>query len=283
MPTAGLSLVGFIDDPNQAVTHLSAVCVPAAGTLPPALVASWTAAKISLGSPIPNAGQPTLTPISLTHPHIQALLASPWGNVIKLILQDGAQFQMVEIEPLLAFEQVIDTERADYHCNHLSNPPTPDELFSVCLPTSAPSDDWKQSFSGQTVIVRSRSRNLKIVRGGPLRIQGVPNVVGIQFGWKLPAVHVVRFNGRCYLHNGYHRALGCALRGAKAMPCLFRDVQLPGQVGITPPETFSQALLESPNPPTLGHFIHRRALAVQLRVRSRMIQVNWSEHVIAEE
>jgi hypothetical protein len=46
--------------------------------------------------------------------------------------------------------------------------------------------------------------------------------------------------------------------------------------------TFSLALLESANPPTVAHFAHGRALPVALRAVSRLIQFTWAEYVPEE-
>jgi hypothetical protein len=84
--------------------------------------------------------------------------------------------------------------------------------------------------------------------------------------------------------NGFHRALGARKRGAGRMPCLFRDVATHTEVGIRDDgSTFSVAVLESANPPTLGHFTQNRAHNVAIRKVSRILQVNWSEHALSLE
>lgn len=283
MPTPGLSLVGFMTDQQQAVNHLRQTCVPN----PPnkddaALIIDWNAAKVQLGPPFPNSGNPALQPIPLNDPHIQSLLQLPWAPYFQAFLAAGANFQMVEIDPLLAFQHSVDTARTNNHCAALTQPPTRDELFNVCLPPTLSNDDVHFSQAGQSLIVKSRSLNLTMTAQGLLT--NLQNVVGVQINWTLPFVHVVRLNGRCYLHNGYHRAYGLRTAGATEMPCIFRDVLDAESVGIRiDGSTFSEALLASANPPTVGHFTQGRAYPVYLRRTMRLIQVNWSQHTMVDD
>jgi hypothetical protein len=109
-------------------------------------------------------------------------------------------------------------------------------------------------------------------------------MAGAMFGVTLPFVHVVRFNGRCYLTNGFHRALGARKRGAGRMPCFFREVPTADEIGIRVDwSTFPIGLLESPYPPTLGHFTQGRAHTLPLKKVMRVVQVNWSEHALPME
>jgi len=284
MPTSGLSLVGFMADRDQAIFHLRNTCFPLPATKPDAdLEAEWQGAKAKLGTAIPNAGHPALTQIPPNDLYIQALLASPWGPHLNSYLSQGATFQMVELMPLLAFQFTVDLDRSLQHCGAMSNPPSQRELLEVCLPTGVPRDDWSMSHSPGSAMIRSRSLNLAIVAAGPLPVPKAANLVGIQFAWLLPVLHVVRYNGRCYLFNGYHRAVGAAQAGAVTAPCLFRDVKTEAEAAIAPPATFPLSLLESSDPPTVGHYVQGRAWDVQLRRVSRIIQVNWSQHQLFEE
>lgn len=283
MATPGLSLVGFMHNQQQAVSHLKIPCVPN----PPnksdtALAADWVAAQARLGAPFANAGQPSLQAIPITDPHIQQLLAVSWAPSIHALLAQGATFQMVEIDPLLAFQFTVDTARAANHCGTLSHPPGRQEALNVGLPLILSIDQIHASQQGQSVILKSRSLNLGLAAQGPM--SAMPDVIGIQFAWTLPLIHVVRYNGRCYLHNGYHRAYGMRTAGATTMPCMFRDVPDANAAGIkTDGSTFDEALLTSNNPPTFGHFTQGRASPVELRSAIRILQVNWSQHTVFDE
>jgi hypothetical protein len=74
------------------------------------------------------------------------------------------------------------------------------------------------------------------------------------------------------------------MAGATHIPCVFRDVPTSEMAGIrTDGRTFPLSLLESSNPPTIGHFTSGRAYQIQLRAFSRIITVSWADHVVPEE
>lgn len=106
---------------------------------------------------------------------------------------------------------------------------------------------------------------------------------GIIFGQGAPPVHVVRLNGACYLHNGFHRVYGAKLAGASHVPCVFRDVLDPAMAGINPPGTFDLTTFQGVNPPSVGHFTLGRALDVTLRAMSRVLHISWAQYVIPIE
>jgi hypothetical protein len=77
-------------------------------------------------------------------------------------------------------------------------------------------------------------------------------------------VVAVEFQGATYLWNGFHRAYGLRRSGATHMPCILRrslddekNLQVIQQV-------FPLSLMQSCNPPTVGHFANGRAHPVLL-------------------
>jgi len=266
-------------DQAEAVTHLKTACIPA-NPADAALIAEWQTARANLGAPVANAGAPDIQQIPAAHAnHVQQLSQLPWVAQALQTTCIGADFRLVEIDPLLAFQFTVNTARANHHCGSLSNPPTMQELLDCCLPLTPPQENYDWQRQPQSIIIKSKSLNL-ITRG-----QGLFNdAAGIIFGSTLPLVHVVRFNNACYLHNGFHRAFGARIAGATHVPCMFRDVATAEAVGIrTGAGTFSTALLTSANPPTVGHFSQGRAHNVTLRELTRIIHVSWSEYTLYNE
>jgi hypothetical protein len=191
----------------------------------------------------------------------------------------GAEFKLVEIDPLLAYQFTVDTTRSDHHCAAFPKPPVNGDLLPVCLPIQLPSGEYHINHGIQSVIIKSRSLNLQMTAAGI-----GPNMAGMNFGWSIPMLHVVRLNGRCYLHNGFHRAFGARLAGATHIPCLLRDVPDPQSAGIhTDGSTFELPLLESNDPPTLGHFTQGFAHGVTLRALTRILHVSWASYAMYDE
>lgn len=275
MPTPGLTLLGFMSQ-DQALHYLRNACVPHVGT-DAALIAEWNAARAMVAAGPPNAGNPTIADIPGNHAgHIASLRTGPWHNTIA----PDWEFKMVEIAPLLAFQFSILTEKTDGHCGGFSKPPTLAEKLAVCLPLAPTNENLSVSHLPQSIMIRGKNLNLRAVQTGML----APNVLGLSFGFSVPFVHVVRFDGRCYLHNGFHRVYGAALAGAAEIPCVFRDVTDAEAAGIrTDGTTFALPLLESANPPTMHHFVSGQAYPVELKLMSKVINVSWSDYVVPEE
>jgi hypothetical protein len=291
MPTPCLSLVGFMEQPH-AVRYMQANCVmpnPDSAVL----AAEWTTARANLGAPLANVGKPDIQEIPPTaeaQTYIQQLRQQPWMQDALRTYPTGT-FQVVEIDPLLAFQFHISLNHSDGHCAGLSLGPGIVELMPIFLPQSPPQANLRVSGTGQSMLIAADTLNIRMTAQGlfnPPPAAGQPppppNMAGVAFGVALPFVHVVRFNGRCYLTNGFHRALGARTRGAGRMPCFFREVNTAEEVGIrTDGATFTVDLLESANPPTLAHFTKGRAHALPLRQVMRVIQINWSEHALPME
>lgn len=293
MPTPGLSLVGFIDQQQAAINHLRTSCLPN-DPADAALLAEWNVARSALGHPTPNAGNPSILPIPAPHDiYINHLTAQPWVQMaFQMFGYTNPNFALVEIAPLLAFQFHVDSDRSGHHCGGLSSPDL-GQLLPVCLPIQQPQPLDQTTLLNhlpQSITIKSRNLNVRALLAGALGYNqnGYQSiVVGMQVHVALPFVHVVRLNGRCYLHNGYHRAYGMGTAGATHIPCFLRDVTTPEEAGIMPEgpiwPTFPLRILQAANPPTVGHFIDGRAHPVQIRSVSRILHVTWSETAMPDE
>jgi len=290
MSTPGLSLVGFMADQQAAFRHLRTECVPPDAS-DAALSAEWNAARTSLGPAIANAGNPNIQQLAgADAQYAQALSQLPWvAAAFQQFQYQNVNFQLIEIDPILAYQFTVSLERSGHHCNHLNNPQVTD-LLPICLPQTQPMPEYLSSpltQDSKSVIFKARNLNVRPLGPGVfnLTVNGYQiTVPGFPFHVALPFAHVLRFNNRYYLHNGFHRALGIRRAGATHMPCILRDVQRAEDVGIrTDDTTFPLDLLESANPPTVGHFTQGRSHAVELRAHSRILHVSWAEYVMPDE
>ncbi len=279
MPTSGLTLIGFFEKQDQVLQFMKTTCIPGSKT-DSELLMEWIDAKPKLGSPIDRAGKPEILPIPVDlEDHIKTLVLLPQiANLFENGLA-GSEFKMVEIDPLLSFQFSVDIDRSSQHCHGFSNPPSNEELADVCLPLTPQPENVQISQTSQSVIIKSRGLNLNVFAQGLAH-----NFAGLNFGFSLPLVHVVRHNQRCYLHNGFHRAYGARKAGATHVPCILRDVQDHQSVGIKADgSTFAATLLESSNPPTLAHYTQGRAHSAQMRSLSRVLHVSWAEYILPDE
>jgi len=217
------------------------------------------------------------------HAHLAAVAANPRlaGGF------DGQpyEFKLVEIDPLLAYQHDISVERTDHLCAQLGNPPTVESMLPIFLPTVLEGIPFQGQPQANSVVLVSRSANLKIISHGQIGLD--PNMGALLFGVAIgpsgPWVHVVNFEGRTYLRNGFHRVYGAKRAGASHIPCIAVNAPNWEFVGARGQgATFERALLESNNPPTLAHYAEGRAWPVQLRRPTRIIEVSWAEYVLPE-
>lgn len=283
MATPGLSLVGFMDQ-QQAMAHLRTACVPA-DISDAAILADWNKAKVTLGAPIANSGHPDIQTIpSMYDSHIQQVLSAPFAAPSFQTTLAGCEFKLVEIDPLLAYQFTIDDGRSNHHCASLSHPASIQEMLSICLPHTPETVNFdalqhSHTQQNQSIMLRTRNLNVRSFATGIFDAQ----FMGLQFVVSLPFMHVVSYNGRHYLHDGFHRALGVRRTGATHAPCLVRTAANPDSAGIrNDGGTFALSLLESSNPPTVGHFTQGRALPVSLRGTHRILHVSWAEYVLPD-
>jgi len=287
MPTAGLSLLAFMSQ-QDAVEHLRAHTIPANPDVR-ALIAEWQAAQQRRGAPMPG-GRPEITDIpAANQPHIDMLMQQGWMAELRR-RQPSAQFKLVEIDPLLTIHFMADLDRSMAHCKALRQNPSVADLLPICLPAVYPDehinvvrlpDGLPKQLTVGSLLLTARSLNVRVVDTG---FFPADNRIGIQFGMPVPLVHVVRYNGRCYLHDGLHRTMGARRMGATHIPCLLRDAQSPADIGLkTDRSTFTLEALESADAPTVGHFTQGRAWEVQLRRYNRVIHVTWAEYAVADE
>lgn len=275
MATAGFSLLGFLPR-DEAINHLRTACV-SPNQNEATLEAIWTEARARLGSPIKNAGSPELLDIPAQGAEHFERLRQGWPQIFA---EGEPQIKMVEIQPLLAYQINVDGPRSGHHCSDFASPPALPQLLETCLPPQQQEEPFLVHQLDQSLIIKARSLNIQLAARGMIQ----PGVFGISIGLGLPWVHVVRCNGRCYLHNGYHRAYGAAIAGAAHVPCVFREVPDIAAAGIKADgSTFRADLLESDNPPTMAHFTTGRAQQVTLRETTRILHLSWAEYGIYNE
>lgn len=270
---------------GPAIEHLRTTCVQADES-DGGLEAQWRSAREKLKSRLVNAGSPRIADLpSAAEPHVAQLRARYPDDF------DGMDVKLVEIDPLLAMQFTIIPARCAKHFS-FDGAPNEDQLLHACLPAEPPIEEIEIVDAPGSVMIRAKSTvNLQVFDEGEFEktIAGRSHrFAGLQYGLSSHFVHVVRFRGRCFLHNGYHRAYGLRKRGVEMMPCIFRDVGTPEAVGVKRDAqgnllTFGMDLLESANPPTIAHFTMGRAHDVRVRVRSRLLQVSWAVYTLTED
>ena len=235
MPKHGLSLLGFMDS-QAALNHLRTTCVTDPSVSDAELLKLHDAAIAKLGEPARNPGNPEVLDLPNEGiAHAQALAAAPWAKGI-LDSLPGWEVKLIELKPLLAYQFTVLTERSTQHTQALKKPVL-SEMLPICLPLIEPLGEFKLSQVNQTtksLLVKSADLNLNMRQWGlfPLQLNGAQiYFAGMYFQPRSPFMYVAKFNGRCYLANGYHRAYGLAKAGATHVPCLFREAHTHEEIG----------------------------------------------------
>jgi hypothetical protein len=158
---------------------------------------------------------------------------------------------------------------------------TVQQLIERCLPVAPEgiSVTWEQDQARHGLLIRHADFNVEAIVGGGAPTPEGAVVVGPLIGLRAAWVHAIQIGDRMYLRNGYHRAVGLMEAGHTHMPCLVVHGQR-SQLGV---HDFPPAVLEGPNPPTVGHFSVERATELQLRRITKMIAITWTEYLVAEQ
>jgi len=248
------------------------------------LATLWCDARFRLGSAMPGAGRPDIQEIPSQH---AAYLEGVRGNprYTASLVGPNASFKLVEIDPLLSYQFHIAPAWSVSLAAPLTDPSALAELLLLCLPHSLEDPPGYQVAAlPNGFCIRTTTGNVRVLGAGQLGTDAAQqHFAGIAYGPPSNLVQVARFDGRYYLRNGYHRAYGLRKAGATHVPCVLVEATDYAQLGFMGGAlTFERDLLESPNPPTLGHFTQDRAFPLQLRTMTRIITVTWSEYTFLE-
>jgi hypothetical protein len=285
MPIPGLSLVGFMDQ-GQAVAYLRDSCV-LEQTRQRDLLLRWHSAQTRRGDPFPRAGDPDILDIPNSHDaYLEAVKKNP--RYARTVGTMNPSFKLVEIVPLLAFQFHVCLSRADGLWTAGGRPPE-DEIVNRCLPhipQKPTAIHYEEIPESKTFRIVSDDLNVQVINWGqflnpqqqPIYDEGLHAfITGLTYGEGSSLVQVARFNGRCYLRNGYHRAYALGKLGVTHIPCILLDAPNFSDITERRGGFFSRGLLESNNPPTCGHFINDRAYSVTLKTRKRIIEFQCRE------
>ncbi len=282
MPKPSLSLLGFMEEP-QAMTYLQKWAIlPVEDRQPEGMRRIWREAKIKLGKPFPRPGKPETQPIQQKHhPYLDEVTKNPLFELTIRGFQRWG-FMLVEINPLLAFQFHISIDETDKFGSMINQNPSVEEMLAMCLPRDITYPDYEAILTANGVTIRAQNLGLGHLEHG--RFQKFPDgrllIAGVAFGAS-PFLQVVRFNGRCYLRNGFHRVYALMKKGATHIPCLFLETNNSGLVGaVGAGATFDIGQLTAPMPPTVGYLTQDRAYPLNLKHFKRIINVLWNQYEV---
>lgn len=278
MPIPAQGMYGLMAE-TEAVNWLTNACV-LNGASPHDM---WRQAAVNIGGPFPRAGNPDILDIPADRrPYLDQLAAQVW---FQQAFPGPYSFKLVEIEPLLAYQFSVCDEHANTISASVAGAPNDiDALLQLALPHDLTPALVNVSVQGNNLVMMSPDLNFGVFGAGQAPHAPMPGVgvAGPLIGNRAPAVQVARFNGRYYLRNGYHRIKGAAAHGTTHIPCVLLECNTYEELIGPDALVFSQSLMESALPPTIGHFTHGRSSAINLKAVMRVVTISWTSLVIPE-
>lgn len=281
MPLKGMTIVGLLEERRAIDLMQQHYVFP--DLSPTSLSQEWAAARAQIGAPIPNAGYPQILDLPKD---CRRAAEKAMANPRFKSMTEGQRwsFQLVEIAPLLAAQYHIVLDGSERHCGRGGAIPSVRDMVPICLPNRTEPASFDHAFHPHGVTIRSSELNFSMLEAGLFGADHHDRSVtraGLVLGTRVPFVHVRRYEGRCYLANGYHRAYGFGAAGATHIPCLLLDANTIEETGLPLGEW--EDLHNGANPPTCGHFTQGRARSVMIRRMERLIDIRWSETLLRAE
>jgi hypothetical protein len=187
------------------------------------------------------------------------------GNSAALAyITQGFEVKIAHLDRICGFQPVVFTDSASLRVG-LNDPEDLAGIAEVSLPRTLPQairaqyDPLRRSW-----IIASANPNLRIISQVPLRVSnaadgtlrldenGVP-VLGFAVGIGESFMQVGRFQGRYYLRDGYHRALGFLMKGITRVPVFVRDV--PVTENLAPAGMLPEQAYLGNRPPQLRDYL----------------------------
>lgn len=211
--------------------------------------------------------------------HADQLRAYPGASAF---FNEGWVPQLVDLTRVYAFQPQVFVESAADRVSGISARDT-DAIARVSLPVQDLPETVSPTFDPQRNAwsVASANPNLRVVGNfaGPLALPNAPPgafSLGF-FVSRLPSfMQVARFQGRYFLRDGYHRALGFLIAGIHQVPAFVTDIRAIER--LVPPGMLPQGAYMGPRPPTLRDYLDDSVSAiVQAPATQKLILVQALE------
>lgn len=195
------------------------------------------------------------------------------------------KFGLVELAKLHCFQIHLNMEYVDSLVRDAPDPDDLDGTVKFCLPTR----DEKQKTEVITAFNQNTNTFSVITDNLDLRILGTAqgedgqtgrSIAGFAYGFGLPQLSVVNYNGLFMIKNGYHRAYALLRKGHDFMPCIVVQTDSFQGTGGQTPGFFSIDLLNSDKSPILSDFSTGAAVLVPRRRVRLMATVHAEVHVV---
>lgn len=195
---------------------------------------------------------------------------------------------VVDLRKVLSFQKVIHIDGLEDRLGELSDDRA---LLELCIPTDqpAPPTGAFTDQDGKGFTVSSFNPNLRIA-GGQISEAQVSQGPGMPAA-KMQAItllvfmgasflQVVRYKGRSFVRDGYHRTAALIRRGVFEVPCILIEASTFEEVGAAP-GAFSYEVLFGDRPPGLADFWDSDvSRPIQQLAVKKVVRVRGEEFVV---
>ncbi len=207
-------------------------------------------------------------------PHIAALRQHP---AAASYFAEGWEVALIDLRRVCAVQPNVFVDHAEERVRDV-DPADLRSIAAVSLPVPAESQLPAQFDESKNVwLLTAPNPNLRIMGhfGGQLQ----PGVVGFGFIVAISAsfLQVAQFQGRLYLRDGYHRAVGFLQRGISVVPAFTRAFGPLESLGL-PPGMLPQGAYFGDRPPCLPDYLDDSvSVPVQLPASQKMLVIQGLE------
>jgi hypothetical protein len=211
-------------------------------------------------------------------PELDEHVAQLRAGAAATMFADGWEVRLVDLARVCAFQPSVFVDSAAERTAGAS----PDRLVGIAevtLPTQWATELPAQFDEGrQQWLLVSRNANLRVIGNfaGPVAGLGSPIGFGFVVTVTPSFVNVGLYQGRYFLHDGYHRALGLLSRGIRLVPAFVKEyaaIQDLVPAGMLPQEEFLGS-----RPPILPDFLDDQVAArIDLPACQKMVIVHAME------
>ena len=196
--------------------------------------------------------------------------------------------EMVDLRNVLSFQKAVATETLN---DRVSSAGQLDGLFELCLPASSapPPQGVISDPSGKGFTMSALNPNLRHAGSNisnamvapapgmsPVPMQAITLFVNMGGSF----LQVARYKGRCFIRDGYHRAVGLLRAKIPIVPCIFIEARSFEELSC-PPGSLTYEVLYGERPPTIADFLDDGVSAdgVQIAVR-KVVRITVEEFIV---
>ena len=191
---------------------------------------------------------------------------------------DGWDVHLVDLARVCSFQPNVFVDSAEERTAGAS-PHDMAGVAEITVPTRWATELPSQfDEARQQWLLVSRNPNLRVIGhfGGPIAGPGSPVGFGFLVAITPSFVNVGLYQGRYFLHDGYHRALGLLSRGIRQIPAFVKAYSAIND--LVPPGMLPQEAFLGSRPPTLPDFLDDQVAAqIELPASQKMVIVHAME------